>query len=216
MATSKLVIFNDALRLCRERKLSTLTDNRESRRLLDAAWGDGSTYGSVRRCLEAGQWTFAIRSVQADYSPSVTPAFGYTYAFDQPIDMVRVAGLYQDEHCTVPLTRYSDERRYWYCDLQTIYASYVSNHATYGGAVSLWSEMFAKFVAADLAHEIVGNLTQDKSVRDDVLKEWQFWKKEAAGTDGMNRPTRRLPEGSWTASRRGGNARQSRWSGEMI
>ena len=43
MATSKLTLFNDALRLCRERKLVALTDNREARHLLDAAWADGST-----------------------------------------------------------------------------------------------------------------------------------------------------------------------------
>lgn len=214
MATSKLVIWNDALRLCKERKLSSLTENRESKRLLEVAWGDGSTYGSVRRCLESGQWTFATRTVQADFSPSVTPDFGYRYAFDQPTDMVRVAGIFSDEYCNSPLLEYSDERRYWYADLQTIFVQYISNDATYGADVSLWSEMFAKFLAADLAHEIVGTLTHGDMVKADVVKEWTYWRKQAKGIDGQNRPTRYLPQGSWVAARgnRMSRDRNVRWT----
>src|SRR5688572_9866315 len=116
MGASKIRLFNDALRLCKERKLATLTDNREGRRLLDEAWGDGSTNGSVRRCLEMGQWTFATRTQQLDYSPSVSPTFGFRYAFDYPEDFVRLAGIYEDEFCQSPLLKYSAERAYWYCD----------------------------------------------------------------------------------------------------
>ena len=212
----KLAVWNDALRICKERKLVALTDNREPRRLLDAAWGDGSTTGSVRRCLEMGQWTWAIRTAQLDYSPSVTPSFGYTYAFDQPSDCVRVAGVFQDEYCKVPLLEYSDERRYWYCDLQTIYVQFVSNGETYGADLSLWSEMFAKTVAADLAREIVGNLTQDERIRADVMAEWRMWKKEAAAIDAANRPTRQLPVGSWNRARMGNSSRDSRWDGTVV
>ena len=213
MAATKLRLYNDALRLVRERKLTATSDNREAARLLEDAYGDGSTNGSVRRCLEMGQWTFAIRTAQIDYSPSVTPAFGYRYAFDYPTDFVRLAGIYQDEHCHTPLTLYSAERAYWYCDLQTIYVQYVSNGATYGGDLSLWPEVFAKTVAADLAHEIAGSLTQDKSIRDDVIAEWRYWKKEAGALDAMNRPTKMLPQGRWLNAR-GGRNRDSdiRWT----
>lgn len=215
MALTKLALFNSALRLCRERKLSALTDAREPRRLLDDAYGDGSTTGAVRRCLELAQWTFAMRTVQIDYSPSVTPPFGFRYAFDYPSDFVRLCGIYQDEFCQVPLTLYSAERAYWYCDLQTIYVQYVSNHTSYGADMSLWPENFAKTVAADLAHEIVGNLTSDKAIRDDVIAEWRFWKKEAANIDAANRPTKRPPQGSWLNARRI-NAWRDRWSGEWV
>lgn len=210
MSMSKLQIYNMALRLCKERKLAALTDNREGRKLLDDAWGDGSTTGSVRRCLEAGQWAFAIRTSLIDYSPSITPSFGYRYAFDQPTDMVRVAGIFQDEYCTTPLTNYTDERRYWYTDLQTIYVRYVSNNATYGGDLSLWPQMFADTVAADLAHEIVGNLTQGNDAKADVVKEWQYRMKEAKAIDAMNRPTQKLPRGAWLTARGGGDNYRSR------
>jgi hypothetical protein len=215
VAATKLRLYNAALRLCKERKLATLTDNREGRRLLDEAWGDGATNGSVRRCLEMGQWTFATRTAQIDYSPSVAPTFGYRYAFEEPEDFVRLAGIYEDEFCHCPLTQYSSERAYWYCDLQTIYVQYISNHADYGADLSLWSENFAKTVEADLAHEIVGNLTQGREAKADVVSEWQYWKKEAGAFDAMNRPTKRLPPGSWIRARTYSGHR-NRWNGEAV
>lgn len=212
MAATRLRLYNDALRLCKERRLASLSDNREGRRLLDEAWGDGATNGSVRRCLEMAQWTFATRTQQLDYSPSVNPSFGFRYAFDYPEDFVRLAGIYSDEFCQCPLTHYSAERSFWYCGIETIYIQYVSNDAAYGADLSLWPENFAKTVAADLAHEIVANLTQGDKVKSDVVSEWQYWQKQAAGMDGMNRPTKQLPPGSWATARHGNQPRRDgRW-----
>jgi hypothetical protein len=213
VAATKLGVFNGALRILKERKLASLTENREPRRLLDDVWGDGSTNGAVRYCLEMGQWTFATRTVQIDYSPSITPSFGFRYAFDQPTDMVRPVGVFTDADCSNPLLQYADERRYWYAHLQTIYVKYVSNHASYGADLSLWSENFAKLVEAYLAKEIVGNLTQgdDKVVLAD--RGWEKAKAEARSFDAMNKPTAFMPEGGWNAARRGNASRRSLWVG---
>lgn len=202
--TTKLGLYNAALRLLKERKLASLTEDRESRRLLDDAYGDGSTEGSVKLCLELGQWTFAMRTVQIDYSPSVEPPFGFQYAFDQPSDMVDVCGIYSDEYCQVPLTRYTDERHYWYCDLQTIYVQYVSNHTTYGADLSLWPESFAKVVEADLAREIAGSLTQGDDKVKLADRAFQIALREAKAGDAMRKPTRFMPQGSWITARRSG------------
>lgn len=213
MAATKLGLYNGALRILKERKLASLSENREPRRLLDDAYGDGSTNGAVRYCLEMGQWTFATRSVRVDYSPSVEPDFGHRYAFDQPDDMVRVAAVCADEFFTQPLLRYVDERRYWYASQPTIYVKYVSNDANYGADLSLWPESFVKVVEAYLAKEIAGSLTQgDDKVRFAEAM-WDRAKKEARSADAMNRPTAFPPPGSWVTSRRG-NSRQSLWSGE--
>jgi hypothetical protein len=206
MATSKLAVWNGCLRLCRERKLSSLTENREPRRLLDDAWGDGSTTGAVKACLEMGQWTFATRSAQIEYTPSIEPDFGYRRAFDQPSDMVRPVGICSDEYFNSPLLQYADERRYWYADLDTIYVRYVSNDSEYGADLSLWSEVFAKLVEAYLAREIVGSLTGGDSER--VEKSFGMAKKEAQSLDAMNNPTKFLPMGSWSRARFGG------WGGD--
>ena len=158
MAT-KLDLYNGALRILKERRLASLTEAREPRRLLDDIYGDGLTSGAVPACLEMGQWTFATRSAMIDYAPSITPSFGYRYAFDQPSDMVNLCGIWSDEYMTAPLLQYRDERAYWYCDLQTIFVAYVSKDATYGGDLALWPESFSDLVQSYLAKEIAGNLT---------------------------------------------------------
>lgn len=205
MAITKLGLFNDALRLCKERKLASLTENREPRRLLDDAYGDGSTVGSVRRCLELGQWTFAMRGAMVDYTPSIEPSFGYRYAFTQPEDMVNVAAVCSDEFFNSPLTQYVDERGYWYADLQTIYVKYVSNHASYGADLSLWPQTFGDLVSADLAREIVGGLTNGDP--DDVEKKYAKRLKTALSKDAMRKPTAFPPTGSWVSARLGGGVR---------
>ena len=213
--TTQLGLYNGALRILKERKLASLSENCEARRLLDDVWEDGPTGdGAVKYCLEVGQWTFATRTVQADYSPSVEPDFGYRYAFDQPDDLVDVCGIWQDEGLHTPLTRYTDEARFWYCDLQTIYVSYVSNGEDYGGDMSLWPETFKKLVEAYLAKEIAPNLTQGNdriAIADRAFKNALL---EARSGDAMRKPTKFLPTGSWVASREGRwGSRDSRWDG---
>jgi hypothetical protein len=208
--TTKLGIFNGALRLCKERKLASLTENREPRRLLDDAWGDITTTGAVRLCLEFGQWTFATRTQRLDYSPSVEPDFGFRRAFDQPDDMVDVCAVCSDEYLRQPLLRYADERHYWYADLDEIYVSYVSSHSSYGGDLSLWPETFVKLVEAQLADEICGNLTGADSQR--VAKALKDAKRDARSGDAMRKPTRFPPEGAWNMSRRWGSSGWDRGS----
>lgn len=212
---TQLSLYNGALRLCKERKLSSLSENNEARRLLDDAWGDGGvTGGSVKHCLQLGQWDFAMRTAMVDYSPSVEPSFGYRYAFDQPEDMVRVAAVCQDEYFRSPLLQYTDERGYWYASLPTIYVKWVSNDSDYGLDLSQWPESFIKLVEAHLANEIVGNLTQSSSnLIDKVEKDFQRALTSARSLDAMNQPTKLLPQGGWVTARQGGHNRGSRWSG---
>lgn len=208
MAT-QLGIWNGALRLLGERKLASLTENREPRRLLDAVWSGGA----VDYCLALGQWTFAMRTVMVDYSPSITPPFGYRYGFTQPDDMVKVAAVCSDEYFTQPLLRYADERRHWYADLQTIYVKYVSNHAQYGGDLALWPEAFSKVVEAYLAKEICENLTQSESKLERVERDFERTLTSARSLDAMNKPTQFMPVGSWEAARYGNRQRRSLWNG---
>ncbi len=207
MGSTKLSLYNGALRLLYERKLASLTEDREPRRLLDDAWGDGSTTGAVRYCLEMSQWAFATRAVLLDYSPSVTPSFGHPYAFDHPSDFVRTVALCQDEFFREPLLEYVDERNYWYASIPSIYIKYVSNHSTYGADLSLWPESFAKTVEARLAFEIAWDDAK-KKLADTV---WDREEKKAKSLDAMAKPTTFPPEGSWSRSRRGWGSR-SRWS----
>jgi hypothetical protein len=211
--TSQIQLYNGALRLCKERRLTALTDSSEPRKLLDDAWDDGSTGGAVKHCLQLGQWTFAMRTGMIDYTPSVTPGFGYRYAFSQPSDMVRVSAICSDEYFNSPLTEYADERQYWYSDLQTIYVRWVSNGSGYGADLSLWPESFVKLVESYLALEIVANLTQGEDRVMIVEKAFNKALKSAKSLDAMNKPTMFLPEGSWSRSRRGNNNATRRGGG---
>lgn len=211
--TDKLGIYNGALRILKERRLASLGEAREPRRLLDDAWGDGATEGVVKYCLQMGQWTFATRTAEIEHSPSVEPPFGYRHAFDQPTDMVRVTGLYTDPQCTNPLMHYIDERHYWYADLATLYVSYVSNHADYGADLSLWPESFVRLVEAGLAREIAGNLTQGETRIQAAEMAWRAAKAEAHSLDAMNKPARFLPAGSWSRAR-GGSWRDAARNGQ--
>ena len=213
MSATQLSLYNGALRLCGARKLTSLSENTEPRRLLDAAWGSPPSDGAIKYCLEVGNWTFATRTVQMDYDPSIDPSFGFRYVFEQPEDLVRVCGIWQDEACTVPLLQYRDERRYWFASIQTIYVAFVSSLPEYGLDYSLWPEAFVKTVEAFLANEIALNLTQDKDKLGYVTQQWKSCVSEAKSRDGARQPTQFLPQGSWTGARLNGNYR-SQYRGE--
>lgn len=212
---SQLSLYNGALRLCEERRLASLTENREPRRLLDDAWGDGATSGAVKHCLELGQWTFATRSARVDYDPGIAPDFGYRYAFPKPEDFVRTTALCSDEFFEDPLLQYKDERAVWFAPIPIIYVSWVSNDPTYGGDMGAWPESFSKLVEAYLANEIVRSLSQEASVRDKVEADFAKAKASAESIDAQNRPTALMPMGGWVRNRHGRSGyRRSRWNGE--
>lgn len=211
--TDQLSLYNGALRVLKERRLASLSENREPRRLLDDAWADGLSGGVVRRCLQLGQWTFGRRTVMIDYSPSITPDFGHRHAFDHPDDMIMPVSICCDEYMTQPLLHYVDEGDYWYCDLQTIFVTYISSGATFAGDMSRWPETFVKVVEAALAEEIAPNLTNSDSAIKWAYAASERAMREAKSSDAMRQPTRFMPPGSWTMSRAGNGFRRSYWNG---
>lgn len=213
MPVTRLSIYNDALLFLGERSLSSLTEEREPRRLLDQVWlNDG-----VDHCLEEGQWYFAMRTIQIDYDPAVTPGFGYQYAFSKPTDWVNTSGLCTDEYFREPLTRYTDEAGYWYADESPLYVRYVSNHAQYGGNYAAWPRSFAEFVAAHFAYKIAFKVGGDGlrsgmlALRDEMLT-------RAKNRAAMALPTSFPAQGSWNRSRSrfGGNGRDRGSNGSLI
>ena len=207
MAGDQLTIYNDALRLTGERRLATLTDATEARRLLDDAWVDGPGY-----CLEQGEWNFAMRTMQAEFDPGITPPFGYTCAFDKPADWVRTSAVAFDDRFNVPITQYADEAEFWFADPEIIFIRYISNDPSYGLNKSKWPVTFCKFLSAYLAREIAPKLTSSKEIMDRAEKAMGFYMKRAEATNAMNLPTTFFPAGSWVRSRWGrfGSGRRDR------
>lgn len=210
--TTKLTLFNDSLLLCGERFLASLTEERESRRLLDQVYDSGG----IKACLEAGQWNFAMRSVQIDYDSGISPGFGYSRAFVKPTDWVLTSALCSDEFFRSPITRYWDEASYWYSDLDTMYVRYVSNDATYGMDYGKWPESFREYVAEYFANRIIRKLTdseEEEAKSDKRLKKKLLHAKSRAA---MADPTMFPAPGSWVMSRGGSGFGRDRNGGSLI
>lgn len=213
MATSRLQLYNAALTICGERHLASLTENRKPRRLLDHVWSNDG----VKACLEAGQWKFAIRTIRLDYETAITPDYGYRRAFAKPSDWCVTSAVSADEYFITPLTRYVDERGYWYADLDELYVRFVSNGTGYGGDLSLWPARFTDYAAAAFAAKIVMDLTQDTGKRNDVLKLERMRLDRARSTDAMAGPTQFPARGAWSSARSGrGSTRERGNRGSLI
>jgi len=195
--TSKLQIYNGALALIGERALASLTEARESRRLLDLAYDDDG----IKACLEAGQWYFAMRSQKITYDPSISPTWGFRRVFDVPSDHVRTCALCSDESFNVPLLEYREEANFWYADLDIIFVRFVSQDTSYGFDLSLWPASFTEFVKAHFASKVSPTVTTSVGETKDSMQYRALMLKHAkslaAMADGATFPA----QGSWTRAR---------------
>lgn len=195
--TTRLDLYNGSLLICGERFLSSLTEEREPRRLLDQVW----TSGGVRTCLELGQWNFATRTVQIDYDSGIEPDFGYARAFQRPTDFVIPVAICADEYFRSPLTRYADEAGYWYSDLDTMYVRYVSDDAAYGMNLGQWPESFRELVEVHFASKIISKLSNSEGEVERLLKMREHLLKLAKNRALLATPTMFPARGSWGLSR---------------
>jgi hypothetical protein len=207
---SKLTIYNEALGALTERKLLTLTEAREPRRVLDDFWD-----GVVNYCIGRGFWKFAKRTVLIDASTSITPEFGYTYAFTKPTDWVRTYVVSENEQLDPPLWYYIDENGLWYANSTTLYVSYISKDTAFGLDISLWPEAFRQYVIARLALKAGPRITKNRADIADLTKIERAAQDTALGIDAMDGPPMQPPKGSWVQSRGGNSTSQgnSRWDG---
>ena len=207
----KLRIYNGALRMLGSRKIASLGETREPRRILDDVWGGSDE--CVHLALEAGEWNFAIRTVQADYSPSVEPDFGFKRAYDKPDDFRRLITISANEFFTQPLTarEFSDEAGYWFSEYDTIYIRYISDDDDYGLNSGAWAESFKKYLEAYLAFEACERITNSTTKVQMAARAMSDALKTAKSRDAMNEGTKFPTVGNWARSRSG----FSRYRGEQ-
>lgn len=211
--TTKLAVYNEALRLMGEGRLASITEARAARYHLDDAYATGVTY-----CLEQGFWNFAMRAVQIDHSVVITPRFGFAYAFERPTDWVRTWIASPTEQLDLWPGRFNDEATIWYADVDPLYAKYVSSDVGYGLNLAAWPETFAHFVACRLARMTCGVISSTSADKlDELKKDEKKAKLDARSKDAMAEPPTRMPQGSWVNSRSNGLLRRPRsTSGGMI
>jgi len=193
----QLSIYNGALRSVGERKLASLSENVEARRLLDDVWGDEW----LDTVLLSGQWDFAARIIRLEHNESITSQFGYQYTFDIPSDHVRTKGLAEDEYFSGPMLNYKHAGGFWLTDLTPIYVTYVSSDALFGADMSLWPANFYKYVQAWFGEQILPNLTQSDTNEERHAKKLKLLLRKARNTDAMEAPAKFPPMSSWARSR---------------
>lgn len=208
MSNEQLALYKGALRILGSASIATLSDNVEARYVLDEIWANGA----ISYCLEAGYWSFATRTVKITYDPSVSPAFGYHYAFSKPTDYVKLKSICLNEYFTTPLCFYADETSYWYADTQTLYVRYISSDSLYGGNMGNYPQSFGNLVEAYLAS--AGNMRITKSIEMQRVADKVFHDalRDARAKDAMNQPAMFQPAGNWTRSRIGGS-NSGQWCG---
>lgn len=202
---TQLSLYNGALVDIGSTRITSLSDDVESRYHLDAVWNDDA----IRAVLELGQWNFAIRTQKITYSPSVSsPDFGYQYGFDRPADLVRTVSFSADEYFSFPFRDYKTEGAYWWSDIDTIYVRYVSDDNSYGRDMSLWPTSFTRLFHAYLALNIAPLLTNG-SKTEAMERLFRTRLADAQAKDAMEDATQEPPKGSWVMSRLGSYRRDS-------
>jgi len=197
--TDKLSLFNGAAAALGESRLASITENVELRYILSDVWDrDG-----LRTLLKSGQWNFAGRTAQLDYSPSISPSFGYQYAFPKPDDFVRTMAVCHDQYFNMPIMAYQDEANVWFTDSETIYVRYVSDDPQWGGDFSLWPEDFTRWAEMWLALQAGPTITHSDGALEAVAAREDDLRMRAKNSDAMEDPSKQAPEGRWSASRRG-------------
>jgi hypothetical protein len=205
--TSKLEVYNFALGNLGERKLASLSEAVEARRVLDDYYPQ-----TAAACLESGLWNFAKRGVAIEASEDIDPAFGWTGAFEKPTDWVNTIQLSENEFFEPPLLHLTEEAGVWYANATLLYVEYISNSTSWGMDLSLWPPSFTDYVAASLARRVCKRLTSSDTLTDKMENLEDKMRRNAKSRDAMNQPPGRIPTGTWVRSR-GNGLMRSRWDG---
>lgn len=201
--TDILSVYNGALRRLGARKLASLSENREPRRVMDDIWDGGDI---VRSVLELADWNFALRAVESLHSSSIETGFGFSKAHTKPDDFIRLAALSFDDYFRQPLTdhQYTDEAGYWLTDWEVIYVRYVSSGDTFGFNSAAWSESFTDYLEAKMAWEACERLTNSTTKRDRLERDMMRFLSGAKSLDARGEGVKFPPTGSWVSARGGG------------
>ena len=144
MAYDQLQLYNEALIILGQRALSSLSEDREARHVLDDIYAaEPSEF-----CLELVRPAFARDTAALT---SATPPAVPTYAFKHsvPADYVAFVEIYSDAGLNQPVSRYVREGDEIHTDHANIWLRYITS----GYAITVWDISFAKVVAAYLAVE---------------------------------------------------------------
>lgn len=199
--TDKLSLYNLALAHLRERRVAALSEQREPKRVLDDLYAQEVAY-----CLERKLWNFGYRAEQIDASTTLTPTFGFLFAFKIPDDWIRTRRLSATPTFDPPLFQVMEEAGYWYANLTPIFVQFNSSDGGYGMNLGKWPASFTDYVSKRLARVAAGRIAGKEELLagpQGLIKEEERAYKIAAANCAMNEAVGFQPQGSWVRSRRG-------------
>lgn len=186
MAT-KISVFNAALGMLGVTELASPEADNEVGRCLRTHWN-----AAVDKAFEAGLWNFAISRVELARL-STAPVFGYGYYYQLPADYQRLAYISSSGREKDPLLEYEEEMGKIATDAETVYLKYVSNLARF--AVGNWSQGFADYVSAEIAHRAAPKIAVDQVEK--MPKLLDKAKNDALNTDAVVQPPEFRRPGRW-------------------
>ena len=151
MATTQLDLYNGALLLLGQRRLTSLTEDREPRYRLDGAFNREA----IRYCLELIEPNWASKTAVLS-TPAAAATFDSSHTL--PTDYVTMVGAFSDSKLDQAITRYVIEGRELLTDYSTVYLRYTSD----GYDLADWDSSFARVMEAYLALETATRLSNDE------------------------------------------------------
>lgn len=206
----KIAVYNAALYHLGEQRLSSLTEGREARRVLDDIWGPNGEI--VASALAVAEWNFAARSVKMTPETDVETEFGFENAYALPIDYVRLMAISASDRFDQPLTahQYVEEGGYWLSSVDPLFVRYVSKDDSRGMDSGKWTEVFRDYLSALIAHRACERLTKDVNLQLKVDARMNEYEARAISTNNMSNGVKFPPRGSWVSGRRLGYERYTR------
>lgn len=196
----KLGVYNGALQTYLDtRPLASLTDSRVERRALDKVWD-----ATMKYMLYEGFWNFAIRSQEWAPSSTVTPQFGFQYAYEKEDDFVRLVSISDNEDLRPTLEFFEEEGDFIYADCSQLWVRFTSSDASYGYDLGKWTPAFTAAFEAELAWRARGGV---KTMSADAVTTLEKIKRrrllDAKAKDAAGQAAAILPTGRLVRSRGG-------------
>ena len=179
-------IANMALRSIGVKRITALSDNVESARVLN------DIYTHLRdEMIVIHPWNFAIKYSSTLAENATDPEFDYDYSYALPTDCLRVIELAdaEDKFKVVGGNLYTDTE-----DPEIKYIAQITTPASFSSA-------FVTAYAARLAAEACYALTNSRTLEEQKFKEYTAKLLQAKSVDGQEGVVTKIEESSWVTDR---------------
>ena len=154
--------------------------------------------------LRGANWSFAIKRTTLP-ALAAAPAFGYTFAYQLPVDFVRLVqvgqwfvGFSNTDYRTGPESEYALEDGKILTNagapLPIRYVYDLTN-------AQQFDAMFVSCLTARLASDIALQLTQSTDKKREADKEWQLAMARALAANAIEKPPEMIPDEAWIMGR---------------